>query len=79
VVALVVGQGARLTALGLALGLGGGWLLGSAVRSLLYGVSATDPAAFLAAPALFAVVALLASWLPARRASRAEPAEVLRS
>lgn len=78
VVTLIVAHGLRVTAVGLALGLAGGHGLGRVGRSILYGVSPGDPAALLGAAALFAAVAVLASWLPAHRASRAEPAEVLR-
>ena len=78
VVALILIQGARLTATGLVLGLAAALLLGRGLRSVLYGVGGTDPLAFTAAAVVFTAVALLASWLPARRAGRLQPAEVLR-
>jgi putative ABC transport system permease protein len=75
---MVVRQGAALTLAGLALGtllfLAAGRLLGAA----LYGVGPRDPVTLAAAALLLGSVALLASWLPARRASRADPTRVLR-
>jgi ABC-type antimicrobial peptide transport system permease subunit len=69
-VLVVIGAG-----LGLMLGLGAGQVL----RSLLYGVGSTDPLAFIGAPMLLIVVGALAAFLPARRASRVDPASVMRS
>jgi ABC-type lipoprotein release transport system permease subunit len=48
------------------------------MKALLYEVSATDPATFAAVPLLLALVALLASWVPARRAAGVEPLEAIR-
>ncbi|HEX8675113.1 MAG TPA: ABC transporter permease [Longimicrobium sp.] len=76
---LVLGGGARLTAAGLAAGLAGAAFAGKLVASQLYGVSATDPVTLAATAALLMSVALLASWLPARRASRVDPVVALRS
>jgi len=76
---LVLGGGARLTAAGLAAGLAGAAFAGRLVASQLYGVSATDPATLAATAALLMSVALLASWLPARRAARVDPVVALRS
>jgi predicted permease len=75
----VVGQGLVLTALGLAVGLGGAWALSRALASLLYGVSATDPLTFGGTALLLGLVALAATWFPARRASRVDPVEALRA
>jgi predicted permease len=75
----VVGEGMTLTAIGLVLGLIGAWGVSRVLASLLYGVSATDPATFAATAALLAGVALLATWIPARRAARVDPVEALRA
>jgi predicted permease len=77
-VGLVVREAAALVALGLLLGLGGALALGRLVESQLYGVHARDGATITAAALLVAVVALLASALPARRAARVDPMTALR-
>jgi ABC-type antimicrobial peptide transport system permease subunit len=79
VLRLVVGQGMRLVALGLAIGLVGAWLLSRALSSQLYGITAADPATYVSVAAILAAVALTASWLPARRAVRVDPMLSLRS
>jgi putative ABC transport system permease protein len=76
---LVLGEGARLTVVGLAAGLALAWAASSAVAGLLYEVSATDTAVFLAAPVALAVVAFLGYAVPAIRASRVEPVASLRA
>ena len=76
---MVLRQGLRVTALGVGLGLLGAWGLTRLMQSVLYGVSATDPLTFGIAPVLLLGVSLLATWLPARRASRVDPMEALRS
>ncbi len=76
---LVVRQGMALAAAGLALGLGAALLATPAMESLLFGVSATDPATFVILPALLAAVALLACYLPARQATRISPMVALRA
>ena len=73
VVRLVVGYGGRLAAIGIVLGVVAALALSRVLRSLLFGVSATDPATFAGVALLLALVAVLASWLPARRAARIEP------
>ncbi len=75
----VVGQGMALTALGLAVGLLGAWGLSRVLASMLYGVSATDPVTYVLTACFLALVALLASWVPATRAARVDPVEALRS
>ena len=78
VLKLIVGQGLRLTLTGIAIGLAGALALTRFLSSLLFQTSATDPIAFVASASLFTVVALLASYLPARRATRIDPTEALR-
>jgi putative ABC transport system permease protein len=75
----VVGQGMALTGLGIAVGLVGAWAASRVLASLLYGVSATDPLTYAGTAALLALFAGLASWLPARRASRVDPVRALRA
>jgi putative ABC transport system permease protein len=79
VMRLVVRQGAILTVIGIAAGLAGGAAGAQVLRSLLFGVSALDPIAFGGAAALFALVSLAASYLPARRAMRVDPMIALRT
>jgi ABC-type antimicrobial peptide transport system permease subunit len=79
VIVLVMGQGARLTAAGIALGLLGAFAFTRVLESLLYGVSARDPLTFAGIAALLAAVALLATWLPARRAARVDPMTAIRN
>lgn len=76
---LVVGESARLAALGIAIGLVGAVGVTRAMRSLLFDVSPTDPVTLGAVALLLLAVALGASWLPARRASRVDPVETLRA
>jgi putative ABC transport system permease protein len=78
VLRMVLGEAARLAAAGVTLGLGAAFALTRVMRGLLFGVSATDPATFAAVAGVLAMVALLASYLPARRAARLDPAAVLR-
>ena len=78
VLALVVRHGLVLAASGILLGVVAALALTRLLRGLLFGVSATDPAAFAGVAAGLALVAALASWLPARRAARVEPMRILR-
>lgn len=78
VLRLVVGEGARLVAAGSAVGLAVSLLATRLLASLLFGVTATDPLTFAAVAALLAGVALLAAYLPARRATRLDPNRALR-
>ena len=79
VLGMVLREGAVLSAVGVALGLPLAALLGFALSSLLYDVKPLDPIVFLSAPALLAVAALAATWLPARRATRVTPLTALRT
>jgi putative ABC transport system permease protein len=78
VLKLVLRQGMWLAVKGLLLGLAGAFALTRLVASLLYGVSATDPLTFALVPALLFAIALLACWIPARRAAQVHPMEALR-
>ena len=73
VVRLVMRQGAGLTAWGIGMGLLGALALSKLVESLLYGVSARDPVTFAALALLLGAIALLAAYLPARRAAKVDP------
>jgi len=75
---MVLGQGLKLTAIGLALGLAGAAAATRLIEGFLFGVSAGDPLTFAATCAVFLGVALLASYLPARRAMRVDPMTALR-
>ena len=79
VLRLVVGEGAVMVAAGVGVGLLGALGVSRVMRSVLYGVSPNDPIAFLGIPVLLGGVALLASYLPARRAMRADPMVALRA
>lgn len=78
ILSLVVGSGMLLAGTGLAIGLAGSLALTRLLRSLLFGVSATDAATMLAVAALLAGVAILACYLPARRATKVDPMVALR-
>ena len=75
---MIVGQGLRLTMLGLALGLAGAAAVTRVMKGFLFGVTAADPVTYAATAAIFIVVALAASYIPARRATRLDPLRVLR-
>lgn len=79
VLRMILAQGAWLVGTGLALGVAGALALRKALASVLFGVTATDPAVFGAVLLVLAAVAFFAAWLPARRAMKVEPAVALRS
>jgi putative ABC transport system permease protein len=79
VLRLVVGQGLRMTGLGIGIGLAGALLLTRLMRSLVFEISTSDPATFAAVVVTLGLVALLASYVPARRATKVDPMQALRA
>ena len=77
--ALFVGRGFKLALLGVAVGIAGALALCRALTSVLYGVSPGDPLTFVGTSALLLAAAVSASWLPAQRAARMDPAQTLRA
>ncbi len=75
---MVVLQGMRLALVGVILGVAAAYALSRYMSTLLFGVEARDPWVFIGVPALLAVIALLAVWIPAGRASRIDPLGALR-
>jgi putative ABC transport system permease protein len=79
VMGLILRQAAALAGIGIFLGLAGALVFSRVMDSLLYGISSRDPVTYAALAALLATVALVASWLPARRASRVSPMVAIRA
>jgi len=79
IVRMLTTQGVAVTAFGIAGGLALFVVVARALRSLLYGVASMDPVTLASASLLLVGIAALASWLPARRTSRVDPADVLRA
>jgi putative ABC transport system permease protein len=78
ILVMVVWNAAKLTAIGLAIGTLLAAALTRSIAGLLYGIQATDPATFAGVATLLAAVALVATYLPARRAARIAPTDALR-
>ena len=76
---LVVGEGMKLSAIGLAIGLAAAFAMTRVMSTMLVGVQPTDPATYGAIVGLFVVIALIACLVPARRAAGLDPASALRS
>lgn len=79
VLRMVVREGVVLAAIGAAIGVGGAWALSRLMESLLYGTSARDPLVFVLAPVVLVLLAVLATLVPARRASRVDPMIAIRA
>ncbi|HEV2854459.1 MAG TPA: ABC transporter permease [Thermoanaerobaculia bacterium] len=79
VLALVIRQGLTLAAVGIGVGLPGAFAASRLLRSSLFGITAADPLTYVAIPLALLLVALLSSWLPARRATRVDPVVALRN
>jgi ABC-type antimicrobial peptide transport system permease subunit len=79
VAGMVLRQGAILAGVGLTVGLAAALGVTRLMEAMLFGVSSTDPLTFVLVPLALGGVALLASWLPARRAARTDPVEALRA
>ncbi|MGZ5261756.1 MAG: FtsX-like permease family protein [Burkholderiales bacterium] len=78
IMVLIIRGGMTLALCGVAIGLGGALMVSHLMRSLLFGVGATDAATFVAVPALLVCIAFFAGYIPARRASRIDPGASLR-
>lgn len=75
---MVLREGTTPVLVGIGVGLVGAWLATGLVRSMLLGVEPTDPLTFALVPATLLAVSMLASWIPARRATAVDPTEALR-
>jgi ABC-type antimicrobial peptide transport system permease subunit len=74
-----MGDGLKMAAVGVAVGLGGAFVAARGIRSWLFGVGASDPWTFAAVSVLLVVVAAVACYVPARRAMRTDPMAALRA
>jgi ABC-type antimicrobial peptide transport system permease subunit len=79
IIRMVVASGARMVIIGAGAGLAAALALSGVMKSLLFGIGPRDPLTFIAAPAVFVLIALAAAYVPARRAARVSPMEALRA
>jgi len=75
---MVIRQGMLLAGIGLVIGMGGAFWLTTFLRAFLFGVKTWDPTAFILTPIFLCTVALVAVWVPARKATRVDPISALR-
>jgi putative ABC transport system permease protein len=78
ILTMVIQQGFVLVGIGVAIGLAGAFIVTQFMTSLLYGVKAMDPTTFIGVAVILAIVALVASYIPARKATRIDPMIALR-
>src|SRR4029077_79418 len=71
---MILREGGVLLAIGLVLGVAGAYFAAGVIRGLLFGVAPHDPTTFVAVAAMMAAIGIVACWIPARRASRVDPA-----
>jgi putative ABC transport system permease protein len=76
---MMLGHGVRLLLIGLAVGFTAAFFLSRFIRHLLFGIAPDDPIVYLAVTLLLSAAAVLACWIPSRRATRVDPIVVLRS
>ena len=79
VVRMILGRGVRVIALATIVGVAGSLAAAPLIRRQLYGITAQDPVTFIGVPAILAIVAMIACYVPARRAARVDPVVALRS
>jgi ABC-type antimicrobial peptide transport system permease subunit len=79
VIVMVIGEGARLSIAGIVIGIAAAFALTRLASGLLYGVAPADPLSFVISAAVLLAIALLSSYLPARRAAEVDPLVALRS
>jgi ABC-type antimicrobial peptide transport system permease subunit len=76
---MILKEGGVLVVIGLALGVPGAFFAARIIRGLLFGVAPNDPATFISVAVMMAAIGVVACWIPARRASRIDPAITMRS